>query len=464
MKDIFPPDKKRSIRNITPPRSDNRGGKKKDSVSKNSTFSNKKVRDLKKKDPESGKGSTKSKKSKEYKGGNFGTDGIKPERRDQAKAKSKKWLWWMVGSLAGLGALFVVGFGISYQFATAEVSIKPTSHEADINETVEFYKEPSSAEGQLGFDVINIDKDEPERTSVEISGTKEVEESASGRITIYNEYSEAAQPLVENTRFESSNGLIFRIPRSITVPGMKDGKPGTISVKVYADEPGEEYNIGPAKFTIPGFEGSAKFDGFYAKSESPMEGGRIGEEPVVEDQDLETVKKELRQGNRDELLSLARNSVPEGFILFDGLYYIEEKEKVETDGAKASLVVEDALVGVLLKEEELAQGLYQRVFKDSKGDVEVKDWSSLSFTLIGDDLDNESESVVIDISGDVKFIREVKKEKLASELAGISIGNKDAIEEIMVNYPADQAEAEVKPFWMRSLPLNPENISINIKY
>ncbi|MGM0482821.1 MAG: hypothetical protein ACQEP6_03105 [Patescibacteria group bacterium] len=463
MKDIFPPNNKRSIRNITPPGNEEKGGKKKNSYSENSHFNNKKVRDLKKRHPESREGFTKKKRKKDR--NKKGINTINTESNGRGSNKGRKWLWWTVGGLAGLGALVVVGFGISYQFATAEVTVKPTSHDTKIDETIEFYKNPSYEEDQLGFDIITIDKEEPESTSIEISGTEEVEEKASGEITIYNEHGEEAQPLVENTRFKTPDGLIFRISRNVTVPGMENGEPGTISVKVHADEAGEEYNVGPTEFTIPGFEGSAKFDGFYAKSESPMEGGKIGEEPVVEDQDLENIKKELRQGSEEELLSRARNSVPEGFILFDGLYYIEKKEEIEMENSEASLVIDDTLVGVLLEEDELAQGLYERAFQDTKGEVEVRNWDSLSFSsATANDFDEESESVNIDISGDVEFFRKIKKEDLASELAGIAIKDKDAIEKIMTNYPSDQAEAEVSPFWIRSLPRNPENISINIKY
>ncbi len=67
---------------------------------------------------------------------------------------------------------------------------------------------------------------------------------AEGSVTIYNEFSNAPQPLVATTRLETSDGKIFRIVKGVTVPGttLVDGeiKPGAIEVQVVADQPGSD--------------------------------------------------------------------------------------------------------------------------------------------------------------------------------------------------------------------------------
>ncbi len=124
---------------------------------------------------------------------------------------------------------------------------------------------------------------------------------ARGIITIYNEYSSANQPLVATTRFVSEDGKLFRLINGVTIPGLtKEGveiKPGAIEAEVAADEAGEEFNISPTKFTIPGFQvsGSEKYAKIYAKSFKAMSGGAKGAETVslVTDADISSAKNKI---------------------------------------------------------------------------------------------------------------------------------------------------------------------------
>ena len=104
------------------------------------------------------------------------------------------------------------------------------------------------------------------------SGTK-----AFGTITVFNGYSSEPQLLIASTRFLSSNERIFRTTKNIDIPGaqLNDDEiiPSSISVEIVADYLGAEYNIGPSDFTIPGFKGSPKYQGFYGKSSTAMSGG-----------------------------------------------------------------------------------------------------------------------------------------------------------------------------------------------
>ena len=131
---------------------------------------------------------------------------------------------------------------------------------------------------------------------IEESGTK-----ASGIITVFNEYSSDSQRLVASTRFLSSSGKIFRAIEDIYIPGMKtDGDeviPGSIDAEVMANYLGTEYNISPSDFTIPGFKGTPKYDGFYGKSDTSMSGGS---NEAIEDTDL----KAEYQDKLDQLIIL----------------------------------------------------------------------------------------------------------------------------------------------------------------
>ena len=74
------------------------------------------------------------------------------------------------------------------------------------------------------------------------TGEEAVEVKASGKIMVYNNFSSEPQRLIIRTRFETKEGLIYRIPESIVVPGktVKMGweTPGSKEIGVFADEPG----------------------------------------------------------------------------------------------------------------------------------------------------------------------------------------------------------------------------------
>lgn len=165
------------------------------------------------------------------------------------------------------------------------------------------------------------------------TGSKSVSnKKARGIITIYNEYSSASQPLVATTRFLSEDNKLFRLVKQTTVPGttVENGvsKPGSIEAEVVADESGESFNIGPAKFTIPGFKdsGTEKYSKFYAKSTSSMTGGGNGNEEMtsISDHDIANAKMDINntiQNSIKEKLKLAAGS---GFIIPDDAFDIKE--------------------------------------------------------------------------------------------------------------------------------------------
>jgi len=62
---------------------------------------------------------------------------------------------------------------------------------------------------------------------------------------------------------------------------------------VIADQPGESYNIGPTKFTIPGFQGTPRYEKFYGESLKAMTGGYIGQTKVVGQTDIVNAKKKI---------------------------------------------------------------------------------------------------------------------------------------------------------------------------
>ena len=148
---------------------------------------------------------------------------------------------------------------------------------------------------------------------------------ARGTITIYNEFSSSPQPLVATTRFLSESGKIFRLEKSVIVPGTtqvgSEIKPGVIEAQVIADEAGESFNIEATKFSIPGFKGSGndKYNKIYAKSSKPMIGGGSSGENVksISASDISSAKTKISAALMDGLKQKIKNDNGEDYFVLD---------------------------------------------------------------------------------------------------------------------------------------------------
>ena len=201
---------------------------------------------------------------------------LSPQAPPVRATPSRFGLWIIVGV-----SILVLFFGFSLLFSGAKLVVIPKQRSVLVDATFEAFKTPRV--GALGYEIMTI---EIEGTNEVYANTEEfVEEKASGKITIYNNFNTSKQRLIKNTRFETPEGLIYRINESTVVPGQrienKKVVPGSVEVVVYADEVGEKYNMGLGDFTIPWFKGDPRFDDFYARSKTEMTGGFVGEKKIV---------------------------------------------------------------------------------------------------------------------------------------------------------------------------------------
>ncbi len=160
--------------------------------------------------------------------------------------------------------------------------------------------------------------------SFHASGIANVSLKATGVITIYNDYSAAPQVLVATTRFVTPDGKIFRLVNRVTVPGAQvaDGKivPSSLNAPIIADQAGAAYNVGPVtKLTVPGFQGTAKYNGFYGSIASLTAGGFVGKKAVPTASDIAAAEanvKNILQSATSSGGALAK--IPENFEILDG--------------------------------------------------------------------------------------------------------------------------------------------------
>ncbi len=214
-----------------------------------------------------------------------------PSEPPRTKGYSR-WILWGAALLA-LVALATLAL---FSFRDTVIRVVPKSHTVVFDPATTFtaFPESTAATGTLSYTVQTSELEDSE--VVPSQGTTHAETKASGSITVYNEYSDASVKLIKNTRFQTPDGLVFRTPAEVVVPGKKGSAPGQVNVMVVADAAGEKYNIAPvSRFTLPGLASSpGMYAKVYAKSTASFSGGFVGDQPAVAPGALETALSAVR--------------------------------------------------------------------------------------------------------------------------------------------------------------------------
>lgn len=182
---------------------------------------------------------------------------------------------------------------LSVSRATIKVVANPKV--VEVTTSVDVVPEPSK-EDQVAGSVGEMTLEKSRVFTLPADGAKQVEEKASGYVTLMNQ-SGKDQPLVASTRLLSSEGVLFRIQNYVVVPAG-----GQIEAYVKADVAGKGGEIGASRFTIPGL-GTALQEQIYAVSVAPMTGGVQYVRPLTQ-QDVDNAVTTLSA----EILAEAKQS------------------------------------------------------------------------------------------------------------------------------------------------------------
>lgn len=296
---------------------------------------------------------------------------------------------------------------------------------------------------------------------------KHIVQKATGKLTIYNEYSSSDQKIVASTRFLSKEGKLFRATNDVTIPGFTrvEGKdvPGEVTIDVVADKAGEDFNIGPASFTIPGFQGSLKYSTIYGRSSVAMTGGADREAMYFSESDYIAAKDRLVKlvidKNNQELIG----KETEMRKMLDGTKR-EDEIKVTTD-VKVGDVAEKFKMVVSKKESILF------VYKDNIN--EIVDWKISSekngnFEVIGlreygngplKAVRKEDGTVELPVSITQSVVAKIDIDKLKRDLYN---KNEDEARAYFSNVKEFKS-VNVTFFWTKNVPESNDKIYINIE-
>ena len=297
------------------------------------------------------------------------------------------------------------------------------------------------------------------------TGSKDVAQKARGSITLYNKTS-AAQPLIATTRFQSSDGHIFRSLLTVTVPAAKNtSTPGTTEVQVIADKIGSDYNVPAGDFTIPAFKeqgNTAKYQNITGASKSAMRGGTSGKATVVTADDFEKAKDlltvQLRQLINDETK-----------VQTAGLKIINEAD-ISIAPPESTALPDDAadtftmsLDGTLktagFKEEDL-MGLIKQYVDKTKNLTAIPEKLTISYTDVVFDEVNNTLTFTVNIKGN--GYAKIDIEKIKIDLMG---KKENEIRNYLKAVPGvESAKVVLSPFWVKKIPQDKDKIKIQINY
>ncbi len=384
-------------------------------------------------------------------------DGIKTS---QSSHKSSMAKWWILIIIVLIGVLV----SLSVFFSGAKIILEPKQEVAEFSTNLTGVRDGSgSEESGVAYSILTI-SNEGSRTTSNVT-EKDVDKKASGEITVFNNSESSPLRLVKNTRFETPDGLIYRTPKSVVVPGRstKEGKviPGSVTITVYADSPGEEYNIGLVDFTIPGFKGTDRFSKFYARSKTSMIEGFSGVMKVVPDSELKQMREEIQADLTEELRGNVYSQIQENFVLYEGGIYIDFESQSNIDlGDSVQIVEKGVLTAVLFDKKDLSNYIAKNVINLSEGGVEILNIDELDFSIHNREYVTpwDDTSFEFRLGGLANFVWVFDEEKMKNDFAGQPKKN---INSILSKYEGIKgAEVIMSPLWKMSFPKDVDKIKV----
>jgi len=315
--------------------------------------------------------------------------------------------------------------------------------------------------------------------------------SASGKVMISN-LSPNDWPLLPKTRFQTADGLVFRIGQAVTVPAGTADKPGQLEVAVLADpvdafgQPiGDRGNLqADVKFFLPALSGENQKK-LFAVSSGAFSGGVTNVVKFISKDDVQAaqlkMESDLKGAAEAELtavLTKRNENQNTRLALLTGKNIIDygtpqiiippniEGQKLDSFDVKGTMVVSgvaydlDELLSILKREIQLK--------KNPEKSLASVDEDSLTIKIINNDTNAQKITITATIQGIEEFEVSPQKEngdrlikKIKESIVGKSISE---ARDFIQNLPEiERVEIKTWPAWAPTLPSVPDNIQVQIK-
>jgi len=406
--------------------------------------------------------------------------------------------------IASVGLFILIAY-FALPGATIELTTSPNILQRSINITLADAKRnaralKNSSSNMVATYPISVSVD----TEISYTSTGQNFEgsNASGEITIINK-SDHSWPLVKKTRFQTEEGLVFRIKEDVTVPASRevektredgttytDTVPGELQTRVVADTEdafgiviGKRGNIEPTNFIVPGLSKSSQ-NLLYAESSEAFTGGQTSSSPRVVAEDIEAAKEKLVEELKSTALDALHDQVEKDNQEKNTNLKLMEDSFV-LDFEEPTFNIPSDVIGQELQEFNISGSIdvtgvaynFNEIMNMLREDLQLHKSPEKRLVYIYDqsfgydivDIDEQSDTVKItaSIKGIEEFDIDPKSEhgrRLAKKIKEHIVGkNKKEAASYIQNLPEiNKVSIKTWPGWAPNLPAVPENIEIKV--
>ncbi len=391
------------------------------------------------------------------------------EERLHRGSTRKKRVW---GTLLTFLIIFVgvaiIATAASLLYLKAVITVVPKVADIDVSGTFTAMKDAKFPD--LSYEVI-IATSSTEQSVPATSGPA-INTKASGTLYLYNEQTNA-QTLLTGTRIASIPSIVYRtvstavIPKATTVNGKLI--PGSISVKIVADQAGSNYNakITDSIFNILAFKGTDRYGKVYGKMKTDIVGGFKGNKEIIPKDIEKTAIDSMKDSLKTKLLDQVKRTIKSDHIFFPNAYNIEYNvlDPVKKDDNYANLTVVATMYAMNFKNTSFVKFVADKdMNKFPSTEYDIQGLDKLSFSIINQkDFSLKSGTPVnFILKGRLVLTGKFNQEDLKNKLKGIKLTESPTV---FGEYKAiDNAYSRISPFWMRSYPNSIKDITIEIKH
>lgn len=325
------------------------------------------------------------------------------------------------------------------------------------------------------------------KTTFNSTGSGQDGQSARGIITITNN-TNREWPLINRTRFQTDEGLVFRIQSYIAV------KPNsTQDVQIVADDSdaegqiiGDRGNIPTGTtFFIPGLIDQVDKEQLFATAKEDFTGGVTSQERVVTPEDIEAAKQFARKELANQVPDLLQAELEKRNTENNqNLTLLNDSKAIQV--GEIDVTVDESLVGqvipsfevsarvraiaIAFDEDQLIDLLKDQIILRKSPDKSLTkiDEEGVTYRVIRIDDNNKIIEITATISGIEQYELSLDKQsgvrlakKITDHVAGMQV---EEAERYLQNLPEiESAEIKTWPFWAPTIPSLAENIKIELK-
>lgn len=379
-------------------------------------------------------------------------------------SKTKKIIWSMLAVVALL--LLILAY-----FFLPKVSIKIQVRAENFAKTQDLQissQEPTSLEKNIfAGNLIDLTQEKEEKFPA--TGKKNLGGKANGTLTLYNYWDSSAQDLEKGTKFSASSKTYIS-KSSARIPGtsIRGGNivPGTTTVEIEAENPGEDYNVKAGRFTIVGLE-AVQQEKIYGQSSKDLSGGFSKEVNVISQGDFDQAKDKLSKA-LNEALNQELTEKAQGLEILEKAIQIETIEvkssaEVDTEASEFTLKVKERLRTMIFDRSSFDKFVIEAMEKQVPYDKMIS--LGPNDSILPTNIEPKYAHQVLNLKVEVtaKISSRVDTEKVKKDLLG---KGKSTAEDYLNNLAgAIGFQMDFSPkFWLKRIPNYSRSLKVELEY